>query len=70
MMTTAARLDDAREALHLLLTGQKEVEVEVDGRRVRYSHTDVDKLQGYVARLEDELAGRRRLTGAIGITFG
>lgn len=64
--TDAQRLADAQAALHSLKLGRLSVEVEVDGRKVRYSRTDVDTLQGYVRDLTDRLAGRCSRHGGIG----
>lgn len=62
----AALLAEAQMALHNLKTGRMTTELEVDGRRVRYARTDIDKLEGYVAELQAQVAGRARRRGAIG----
>lgn len=64
--TDAQRLAEAEQALHQLKLGRLSIEVEVDGRRVRYARTDIDKLEGYVDDLKDAVAGRRPRMGAIG----
>jgi hypothetical protein len=68
-LTPQQRLDDARDKLHLLQTGRLSVEVEVDGRKVRYARTDVDELRGYIGELEAEAANRKPRFGAIGFIF-
>ncbi len=68
-MTAAERLCDAQEKLHQLQTGRLSVEVEVDGRKVRYNRTTVADLQGYIDALNAEVANRVPRYGAIGFTF-
>ena len=68
-MTAAQRLAEAEEQLHLFQLGRASVEVEVDGRRVRFNRTNIDDLQGYIAALRDEAANRRPRYGAIGVIF-
>lgn len=52
------RLNEAKNALHLLLIGQQEVEVrDSNGESVRFSQANVSRLKSYIADLESELAG-------------
>lgn len=52
------RLNEARNALHLLLIGQQEAEVrDSNGESVRFTTANVSRLRAYIAELEDELAG-------------
>lgn len=60
------RLADAREKLHLFQTGRLSVEVEVDGRKVRYNRTNIDELRAYIATLSAEASGRFPRYGAVG----
>ena len=64
-LTAQQRLADACEKLHLYQTGRLSVEVEVDGRKVRYNRTNIDELRGYIATLENEIAGERPVYHAI-----
>ena len=64
--TDAQRLADAETALHNLKLGRLSVEIEVDGRKVRYAHADSDTLQGYVDELRRRVAGYCPRFGAIG----
>jgi len=66
-------LSEANDALHALLTGSKEVEVQGVDRRVRYAQADESKLRAYIAELEakcgtsaTDCAKRRR---PIGVRF-
>lgn len=70
LSTPAGRLADARDKLHLLLTGQLAMVVIVDngGYSVHYSRTNIEALKAYVSQLEAEVAGRRTI-GAIGVIF-
>jgi hypothetical protein len=68
-ITAAERLLEAEEQFHRFQLGQASIEVEVDGRRVRFNRTNIDDLEGYIARLKDEVACRRPRNGAIGFTF-
>lgn len=67
-MTLAQMLAAAQDALFRLQTGAMVVEVEFDGRQVRYARADVYKLMAYIATLEAQIAGQNR-TGAIGVLF-
>mgnify|MGYP005845626829 CR=1 FL=1 len=61
-LSLSARLDQAREQYHLLITGQSP-SVYVDGgngERVEYRPASVGRLAAYVAALERELAGQQR----------
>ena len=70
VQSVAQKLAAAETALHNLRIGKASIEVEVDGRRVRYQHTDVEKLQGYVNQLRLQADGRPLRPGAIGVLFG
>lgn len=60
-MATRVELDEARRALHELMTGKRAVTVQKDGRRVEFSVVNVSDLKKYIKELEDELglSGRR-----------
>jgi hypothetical protein len=57
-MTLAEKIVEAEEALHRLLTGSLEQEVEYDGQRVKFGATDAAKLSAYISQLKAELAGQ------------
>lgn len=67
----AARLTEARSALHGLLTGQAVVSVSVEGESIGYAQADQRKLEAYVAQLEyqcggvNNMATRRRRPGQV-----
>jgi hypothetical protein len=72
LVTLQARLAEAETALHQVVTQQRAVSVEYDGRKVSYSMANVGNLRAYVAELRDQVA---RLTGtrrrrAFRVTFG
>ncbi|HCT9390115.1 TPA: gpW family protein [Enterobacter hormaechei] len=60
-MATRADLDEAKRALHDLMTGKRAVTIQKDGRRVEYSSVNVNDLKRYIKELEDKLglSGRR-----------
>ena len=60
--SAAERLEEAEDALHLLLTGTTEIEVQYEGTRVKYSQGNIDELRRYIALLKGEVnsAHRRR----------
>ena len=51
-LTNAQKLTEAREALHLLLTGQNMVVIGYAERRVTYTSTNIADLRAYIAELE------------------
>ena len=51
-MTTSAQLDEARNALHQLMTGKKAVKVQKDGRSVEYTPINISALRQYIQQLE------------------
>ncbi|EAW5581375.1 phage tail protein [Salmonella enterica subsp. enterica serovar Typhimurium] len=60
-MATITELQEARVALHDLMTGKRVATVQKDGRRVEFTATSVGDLKKYVAELEVSLCnGRRR----------
>lgn len=65
--TLQARLTEAREALHRLMTGAGVVAVgTASGRRVQYSETQAGELRRYIADLEAGIAA----ASATGTTAG
>lgn len=70
MATTAERLEEARDALHKLVTGTKRVQVrDANGRQVTYSEANRKDLDAYISGLEANLgtgAGRYR---AVAVRF-
>lgn len=65
MLTTAQRLEEARTALHDLMTGKAVVRVSRGGRLVEFRAHDIAELRRYIAELEAELnhGPRRRPFG-------
>lgn len=45
-------LREARDALHRLMTGQRVVSVQKDGRRVEFTAVSAGELRKYIAQLE------------------
>ncbi len=57
-MATQEELDEAKAALHKLLTGTQAVTVtSAEGDTVIYQKTDQQALRSYITELEAELAG-------------
>ena len=63
--TVAERLLEAEDALHLLLTGTKEVSVQYENTSVRYTEGNIAELRRYIALLKSEVdpTTRRRPFG-------
>lgn len=61
VLTTLARLEEAQEALHQLLTGTQAVAVtDQNGERVEYRPANRAALERYVSDLEAQLAGAHK----------
>lgn len=58
LVTLRARLTEAEEQLHKLLTGTSVVEVSRDGRRIIYSRADINALRTYVGQLKSDIAAQ------------
>ncbi|MDQ0472806.1 gpW family head-tail joining protein [Labrys wisconsinensis] len=67
-MTTAEMLEQARAVLHRLLTGAAVVELDVEGRRTKFTPMNRSDLEAYIKRLEAQL-GACPPPGAIGVIF-
>ncbi|MEC7571749.1 MAG: gpW family head-tail joining protein [Pseudomonadota bacterium] len=67
--TNAQMLEEARGALHRLLTGQQEVELTYDGRTVKYTSANETKLRNYIRELEEKVGERRSARGSIPVRF-
>lgn len=63
------RLNAAEEALHALMTGTKEVEIEYDGRRVKYSQAKAGDLRVYIRELQVQLGQKTGRSKAIVARF-
>lgn len=57
-MATAQQLQEAKAALHNLMTGKAVVSLQRDGRRVEYTPANKSQLQSYINQLESELNAR------------
>lgn len=66
-MATTAELQEARAALHSLMTGKRVASVQKDGRRVDYTATTVGDLKKYIAELEEALKAGSRRRGPAGV---
>lgn len=51
-MYTQIMLDEARAALHELMTGKRVVSVSKDGRQVQFSAADLGALRSYIIEIE------------------
>lgn len=69
-LTAQERLTEARAALHALSLGRSVVEVtDSDGSRVRYNTANASRLKDYIADLQAEVTGIRRVSGPIRPVF-
>lgn len=68
-MANQQLLSEARQALHLLITGQSTVSVQRDGKRVEFTPASRRDLEIYITQLEGQLGvgaqARRRPAGVI-----
>lgn len=64
-LSAAARLEEAEDALHLLLTGTQEVRIQYDNTSVQYTQANIAELRLYIATLKGEVDStlRRRPFG-------
>ena len=69
LLTPSQRLAQAEAALHDIQLGKHAEEIEHEGRRVRYTRTTIDQLEGYIATLRDEIAGYKPRAGGLGVLF-
>lgn len=56
LTTLQTRLTEARAALHSLSIGQQVVEIQRDGRRMKYGSADSAALADYIRDLENQIA--------------
>ena len=67
MATTQQMIDDATAAYHLLMTGEKVVKIQVNGRNVEYNQTSASDLIKYISDLKlllNSESGNRRVMSA------
>lgn len=65
-LTVEQRLTEAKAALHDLNLGRAAVEVtDSNGEKVRFQPSSVSRLKDYIADLDAEAAGTRRVSGPI-----
>ncbi|WP_028303486.1 gpW family head-tail joining protein [Oceanospirillum maris] len=57
-MATTQQLQEAKAALHNLMTGKAVVSLQRDGRKVEYTPANKAQLQNYINQLESELNAR------------
>lgn len=58
MPTAAERLQEARNAYHLLMTGQSAVEIrDSNGESVRFTAANASRLLAYIDELSAEVSG-------------
>jgi len=68
-MTAQEKLDDARLALHKLMTGKSVVSIKHDsGKELSFRQADIGSLRAYIADLESQVGGTARRR-AIGVRF-
>jgi hypothetical protein len=68
MATAQQQLDEAREALHLLVTGRNTVSVQRDGKIVWFQQANRRDLETYINQLEGQLGvGAPRRRGPAGV---
>lgn len=63
-MATQQQLDEARTALHQLMTGTKAVKVQKDGRSVEYTPININALRQYIQQLEQTVTNTNRRSPA------
>lgn len=56
------RLKEAEDVLHKLVLGQSVVEMESDGKKMRFTQTNKKNLQNYINQLRKEL-GKSAVSG-------
>ncbi|WP_273867580.1 phage head-tail joining protein [Serratia odorifera] len=68
-MAKLAQLEEARQALHELLTGKRVASIQKDGRAVTFTSATLNELRAYIADLEEQLglASRRRGPARFGV---
>lgn len=66
-MATITDLQEARAALHDLMTGKRVATVQKDGRRVEFTAASVGDLKRYIAELEVALPAGTRRRGPAGV---
>lgn len=66
-MSVETKLTEAREAYHALLTGQRVVRIQRDGKIVEFSEANKRDLAAYISSLETQAggAGRRMRPGRV-----
>jgi uncharacterized protein (UPF0216 family) len=68
-VATQEQLDEARKALHALLTGKRVASVQKDGRSITFTSATLHELRAYIADLESQLGlvSRRRGPAGFGV---
>lgn len=66
-MATLNELQEARAALHDLMTGKRVATVQKDGRRVEFTVASAGDLKKYITELEETLHTGLRRRGPAGV---
>lgn len=68
-MATQQDLEEAKEALHKLMTGKQVVSVQKDGRTVTFTSASLSELRSYISNMESQLGlqSRRRPPARFGL---
>jgi len=69
-LTTTQKLDEARTALHKLLTGEKRASVRYADRSVEYTSANIADLRTYIRELERALEIEQGVTTTSRRPFG
>lgn len=65
LVTLVSRLSEAEAALHRLMTGSQEEQLEHGDMRVAYTRADVSTLQSYIASLRVQVAAAGGTPGGV-----
>lgn len=68
-MASQSELEQARAALHKLLTGRQAVRLERGDRVTVYQPSEQKSLESYISRLEGELGETTRRRGPARVSF-
>lgn len=67
-MSPQTQLQEARDALHRLVTGTSTVSIQRDGKKVEFAQANRSDLERYINQLEVQIgAGQGRRRGPAGV---